>query len=158
MAWFRKHLGVLTTLWLCCQTVSLSALAPRYCCPAHSNDPEHRHVEDGAATHEAEAAHAHGEDCHKPAMAAADDHCPMAGANGEPCPMHRASSPSDADDCVMRGTCAAPFTALASLLWVPGIVDEPTALPFGVATSLTFVIDPSVPTATASLDSPPPRA
>lgn len=143
--WLRAHLRVLTTIWLSCQAVALSAFAPRNCCPAHS------HSEETTAADE--------QDCHQ--LAADVDRCPIAGANGEACPMHRqalsALRASEPADCVMHGICDAPTAALASLIWVPGVLNEPMAQAPAAATPLSAVTAVLPLDLSFDLPLPPPR-
>lgn len=137
MKTLRQHLHLVTTIWLLCQTLSVSAFMPRLCCPEH----------DG------QAAAAGDDHC---ARTAAADECPMAGPDGQPCPEH-ANGGSHAD-CVMRGTCAAPAVALLSLFSVPGILADGTRVPADLA-SAAFVASPHAATSVpAPHDTPPPRS
>lgn len=133
----RQHLHLATTIWLLCQTLSVSALLPRLCCPEH----------DGQAV-------ATGDD-HCAKQAAADE-CPMAGPDGQPCPEH-ANGGSHAD-CVMRGTCAAPAVALLSLLSVPGVLTDGTRVPVDPAATDVIVPSSWAVGVDASHDTPPPRS
>lgn len=164
MSWVRGRIGALTGVWLCCQVLSLAAFAPSYCCPAHAprdpsvsgDDLAHAHH----ATHSAQAVSS--DHCSRPA---GTDHCPMAGADGKPCPMHQRSSPAGAraagpeseDACTLRGTCGGPGAALASLIWVPGILTETGSwkpADGGVALSASRAF---LPSASLGIDLPPPR-
>jgi len=134
---FRNRLRALTTIWLLCQTVSLSALMPRACCPAHAGDVE-----------------ASPEDCH---LATGADHCPMAGADGQPCPEHAGLPRSSETPCAMRACCDAPAIALSSLVWTLGItVDRLVPVADSSSSLLTVVAERSTPTV-LTLESPPPR-
>jgi len=182
LRWCRHRLTALTTIWLFCQVLSLSALAPRYCCPAHGHDGESE-----------AAGHHGGADAHCQLTANVEDTCPMAGVNGEACPMHRGTqSPSaapgahaghgghvaqasaaapavgpevaavsagdlDADDCVMRATCAGPVTALASLIWIPGVLDDAQSAAIEEVATLIPSAPDSARSCVRPIDLPPPR-
>lgn len=173
LKWLRHRLPALTTLWLCCQVLSLSALAPRYCCAAHSHDSASAPNDDASGTH-----------CHESAPA---DSCPMASATGVACPMHAGSGqaePADvhahhsghsahassvstgaaavadessADDCAMRATCQGPVTALASLIWIPGVLDDTQSSPAAPVTRLRLSPPESAASFVRPIDLPPPR-
>lgn len=134
----RLRLRACTVLWLLCQTLSLAALVPADCCPAH-------HVE--AA-----------DDCHGAAAPAATI-CPMHAPTGDECPMHAASaSAGPLEPCSMQAPCDGPASALALLMSVPGVL---AAAPVIVQVEVSVALVPQVPTAVdTSLvhDTPPPRA
>lgn len=138
--WVRKRLGVLTTLWLCCQALSLVALA-RDCCVAH--DPAepvaHGHGHHGlpvAVTSDAVTAHdAHSHD-------------------GAPDGTH---SPRNAD-CTMREACSPSAVGLASLIWIPGVLGESAAFARADAQPLQTVSDALTLDLTLDRTLPPPRA
>lgn len=62
------------------------------------------------------------------------------------------------DTCVMRGTCSAPTVALASLLWNPGILEEPTAHSLEVVAWLSEPRSFDTLPRLETVDPPPPRA
>lgn len=62
------------------------------------------------------------------------------------------------DTCVMRGTCSAPIVALASLLWNPGILEEPTADSLEMVTWLADRRSSDALPSLEAVDPPPPRA
>lgn len=65
---------------------------------------------------------------------------------------------ADADDCVMGATCQGPVTALASLIWIPGVLTDTQAILIDPVNSLV----PPAPDPAASyvrpINLPPPRA
>lgn len=170
LSWLRHRLRALTTIWLLCQVSSLSALAPRYCCAAHG----HLGEADEAGHHGATDT-----DCHQAATTA--ETCPMAAANRDACPMHRGAAPAAAvasdphaahaapaagrpaaataaDDCVLTATCQGPVTALASLIWIPGILDDSPAAPIEHVAPLGLPAAAPSPSFVRPVDLPPPRA
>ena len=128
----------MTTVWLLCQTVSLSALMPRACCPAHAGDAE-----------------ASAENCH---LGTGADQCPMAGADGQPCPEHAGLPRSSETPCTMRACCNAPAIALASLVWTLGITVDRSMPATASSSSLLIVLAQRSTPTVLTLESPPPRA
>lgn len=175
--WLRRRLGVVATLWLCGQAVTLSAFAANLCCldmpaePFASHSGSHHHGSEASQA----AATAAGEHAGH-TMAAADakaadtdcpeavvDLCAMTGASGEPCPMHAgkpsaASTSSAAADCIMSATCDATDIALLAFLWAPGVL-VPATSPFIVLTSQPISLQADTTfSSSPSVDTPPPRA
>lgn len=149
----RRRLGALTQVWLCCQALSLSALAPLNCCSAHSESwsaaagHEHELDSDRESAHQAHLISVDGqsgptEASHHHAGAAHD-------ARAGEGPRHT--------DCVMQGTCSGPAYALASLIWVPGVLNDAMSQPAADAMPLAPVTAASTLDLFLDLTLPPPR-
>lgn len=65
---------------------------------------------------------------------------------------------NDDAECVMRGMCNAPASALASLIWVPGVLTESVLRAAVAASSLRAVTTTSALEIVLDLTLPPPRA
>jgi len=133
----RRHLSVVTAIWLLFQVVSLSALLPGVCCLAHAEDPA-----------------ADPESCHKESTAT--EQCPMESADGQPCPEHAAHTASG-ERCVMMGTCSAPMSSLASLFSAPAVLVDRAVLLFDTVSAAVTIPSPSALVVSLAFDTPPPR-
>lgn len=117
--------------WLLCHVASYSALLPRDCCAAHAHRP-----------------------------AAVQD----VGKKGATvtCDMHHAeaaAAPAAEPECSLRGTCAGPMAALASLFSNQGILPAAVVLTPASSTETTpSRLRENVVSLFLSPDSPPPRA
>lgn len=159
LRFLRKRLGVLTQLWLCCQALSLSALAPLNCCPAHSDSwpatGGHEseldcHHESAHQRHQGHQGHPVSVDGQPGSTEASHHH--TGAAHGA-----RVGEGPQNTNCVMQGTCSSPARALASLIWVPGVLNDPTSQPAADAVSLAQVTDASTLDLFLDLTLPPPR-
>lgn len=65
--------------------------------------------------------------------------------------------PAGADDCVMGATCHGPVTALASLIWIPGVLEDTQVAPIDPAPTMVRLASQSIASFTRSIDLPPPR-
>jgi hypothetical protein len=148
MGWIRLHLRMVAVVWLVGQAVAVSAVSLGDCCAGHRVP-----VVNAKSAAKAKACHG--------AEAPAAPACPMRALDGSACRMHRAHSEHPQQDqaaCTLKSTCAGPVAALASVLFVQGVLPRPISVPVRLDTPervaivvdapLTFVIRP---------ESPPPR-
>ena len=130
----RRHLRLVSALWLVCQAVAVSAFMPADCSLAH------------------QAPVVASQEC----TGDADGLCPMHASAGEECPLHQTDGTPVAP-CVIRGLCNGPEAALSVLLSVPGILTVQSHVrQADGASPLGQELFPSLDVA-ATHDTPPPR-
>ena len=139
MTSLRHQLRLWVAAWLIAQVATLSAVVPRDCCAAHNG----QHTKSQQAS--AKADHSgHHEMNHGTVHESADE----------------ATRKVPIANCVMRGTCKGPMSALVALLSNQGVppIDAFTISPDFRATVIAGPTREQATSRLASPDPPPPRA
>ena len=133
MGLIRRHLGVWAFAWLSCQVASLSIAAPLWQALASET------VECLGIT--------------------AGDACPMRDESGQACPMHDGTNRPDAsDECAMRALSHQPALALATIFSIPAVLLSATGTSADAQSAMLMSFVTPLHSASASVDSPPPRS
>lgn len=134
MTTFRHRLHLWVAAWLVFQVATLSALVPQDCCAAHK--AQHRKAPHATAKTEHAGHHAmnHGTE--------------------------QTAPKAPIEQCVMRGTCKGPMSAVVALLSNQGVppLDAFSAAPDLGVTVIDGTTTERVTSRLASPDPPPPRA
>ena len=138
MTTFRHRLHFWVAAWLIFQVATLSALVPQDCCAAHK--AQHQKAPDNTTA---------------PGNAAHDGHhAAMNHGTEQPAPK------VPLEQCVMRGTCKGPMSAVVALLSNQGVppLDAFSIAPDLGVTVIAGATSEHITSRLASPDPPPPRA